>query len=361
MVFLERRRGCSRWVFGVLVATSLVGCPQLREDDFSAVDTPLPGGGGDAGRDGLDASAGDGATPGGGAALTGGDGAAAVTGGVEATGGAVTGGITTGGAVTGGVEATGGYITTGGTEAGAGSETGGAVGVGGGGGGDAASATGGAAGGTLAPASGGAGGGAGAGGEPGSAGSRAGSAGEDAGPSCGDAVAEVGEECDGADLRSLDCEARGYTGGTLGCNPDCHLDESGCMFGVLCDFEATGQTGTIFTGTTSGRTSAVRDHSCASGGSGPDLSVSWVAPATRCYQIEITSLNDIDTILGVYASCALEEELACDDNGVAGNDGDNQLSRLQLDAVAGTRYAILVDSFYASDTGTVNVVVTPCW
>ncbi len=208
----------------------------------------------------------------------------------------------------------------------------------------------------MAHASGGAGRGAGAGGKPGSAGSKAGSAGEDARPSCGDAVAEVGEECDGADLRSLDCEARGYPGGTLGCDPDCHLDESSCTLDVACDFEATGTTGTVFTGSTSGRTSALRDHPCTVGGSGPDLSFSWVAPATRCHDLEVTSPNDLDTILGVFASCALDEELAC-----AGDAGTDQLSRLRLDAVAGTRYAILVDSFYASDSGTVNVVVTPCW
>lgn len=142
----------------------------------------------------------------------------------------------------------------------------------------------------------------------------------------------------------------------LGCDDDCRLDETGCANDVPGDFSATGQTGTIFTGATTGRTSAVRDHSCTVGGSGPDLSVSWIAPATRCYQIEVTSPNDIDTILGVYASCALEDALVCADDG-----GYDQLSLVRFDAEAGAGYAILVDSFYASDTGTVNVVVSPCW
>lgn len=358
---LARRRWCSLGVVGALVAASLAGCPQLREDDFSAIDTPRPESGGVAGSEGLAAGAGNGATSGGGAAPANGGstgaggargGTAAVTGGAAMTGGVVTSGMGT----TGGVEASGGDVTTGGAEVGGGSATGSAGGVGEGGRAGAASGKGGAADGGAASAVAGAGAGAGTGGESGSARAEAGSAGADSGPYCGDAVAGLDEECDGPDLRDLDCAARGYPGGSLRCDPSCHLDESSCTLDVACDFEATGATGTVFTGSTTGRTSAFRDHTCTVGGSGPDLSFSWVAPATRCYVLEVTSPNDIDTILAVFASCALEEELACADDG-----GFDQLSRLELEAVAGTPYAILVDSFYASDTGTVNVVVSPCW
>ncbi len=49
--------------------------------------------------------------------------------------------------------------------------------------------------------------------------------------SCGDGVADVGdgvEECDGADLAGLTCQALGHMGGDLQCGPACLLDESGC-------------------------------------------------------------------------------------------------------------------------------------
>ncbi len=48
------------------------------------------------------------------------------------------------------------------------------------------------------------------------------------GPVCGDGTAECDEQCDGQDLKGLDCEAVGYAPGTLGCDSSCKLDVSGC-------------------------------------------------------------------------------------------------------------------------------------
>ncbi len=48
------------------------------------------------------------------------------------------------------------------------------------------------------------------------------------GPVCGDGVAECSEECDGQDLKGLDCAAVGYGPGTLSCADDCTLDVSAC-------------------------------------------------------------------------------------------------------------------------------------
>lgn len=47
---------------------------------------------------------------------------------------------------------------------------------------------------------------------------------------CGDAVAEPGEDCDGADLAEQTCEGLGlgFTGGTLACSPTCTFDASMC-------------------------------------------------------------------------------------------------------------------------------------
>jgi len=47
-------------------------------------------------------------------------------------------------------------------------------------------------------------------------------------PVCGNSVLEPGEWCDATDLGGADCASLGYDGGTLSCNADCTLDESGC-------------------------------------------------------------------------------------------------------------------------------------
>jgi len=44
---------------------------------------------------------------------------------------------------------------------------------------------------------------------------------------CGNGIIESGEQCDGTNTSSA-CESLGYSGGILGCNPDCTFDPSGC-------------------------------------------------------------------------------------------------------------------------------------
>ncbi|MBU1535371.1 hypothetical protein KKF84_08620, partial [Myxococcota bacterium] len=46
---------------------------------------------------------------------------------------------------------------------------------------------------------------------------------------CGDAVVDVGEDCDGANLGDQSCTGLGYHGGTLLCDSDCAFDVSGCQ------------------------------------------------------------------------------------------------------------------------------------
>lgn len=46
---------------------------------------------------------------------------------------------------------------------------------------------------------------------------------------CGDGNVSPGEQCDGDDLQDFDCEALGYGGGELACDPvTCMFDERGC-------------------------------------------------------------------------------------------------------------------------------------
>ncbi len=45
---------------------------------------------------------------------------------------------------------------------------------------------------------------------------------------CGSGVIDAGEECDGGDLGGQTCQSLGHDDGTLACNTDCTLDETGC-------------------------------------------------------------------------------------------------------------------------------------
>lgn len=172
---------------------------------------------------------------------------------------------------------------------------------------------------------------------------------------CGDGIAEANEGCDGADLRGQACTSRGFSGGSLRCSAGCELDESFCVQGIACDVVTDSRTGVIHRGDTAGMPSTLSTHSCTEGGRGGDVTIAWTAPQSRCYRVTITSDRDLDTIAAVYTSCGLVNEIACDDNS-----GSDQLSVLEFDAMVGTTYAIVVDSYFASDEGPVNVRVSPC-
>ena len=45
---------------------------------------------------------------------------------------------------------------------------------------------------------------------------------------CGNAMIDANEECDGANLDTMDCTTLGFTGGTLTCTPQCIFDKSKC-------------------------------------------------------------------------------------------------------------------------------------
>ena len=57
---------------------------------------------------------------------------------------------------------------------------------------------------------------------------------------CGNDMVEGGEECDGIDFNDVTCtdlpsgiDNRNYTSGTLSCNDDCTIDESGCDYSCM--------------------------------------------------------------------------------------------------------------------------------
>lgn len=172
---------------------------------------------------------------------------------------------------------------------------------------------------------------------------------------CGDSVAEGDEQCDDADLDGATCPAEGFAGGVIACGSDCTLDTELCTMGDSCDYDGGSRTGVVLRADTSMETSRVGQWSCANGGAGPDVSVTWTAPASGCYQLMTSSDNDLDTILGVFEDCSFSTPIACDDNS-----GGDQFSLLEFDATAGTTYAVVADSYFNSDSGPIQVRVTPC-
>lgn len=48
---------------------------------------------------------------------------------------------------------------------------------------------------------------------------------------CGNNIQEGGEQCDGADLAGQSCTTKGYSGGSLSCNPACTFNTSFCTSG----------------------------------------------------------------------------------------------------------------------------------
>lgn len=75
---------------------------------------------------------------------------------------------------------------------------------------------------------------------------------------------------------------------------------------------------------------------------GADLSYEWIAPSTGAFIVDTEGSTHPDTIVAVYASDCTTE-LACDDDG-----GTGLLSTTRFDAVAGSRYLIVVDSYNAT-------------
>jgi hypothetical protein len=96
-------------------------------------------------------------------------------------------------------------------------------------------------------------------------------------------------------------------------------------------------------------------YSCSAGGRGGDSKIAWTAPSSGCFQIIVTSDRDLDAIAAVYPTCNSFSELSCDDNS-----GTDQYPVVELDAVVGTTYAVVVDAYFSSDEGPVTVRVAPC-
>jgi hypothetical protein len=174
---------------------------------------------------------------------------------------------------------------------------------------------------------------------------------------CGNAIVETGEACDGSDLAEASCHSQGYGGGTLHCSVDCEFDTSECSSSPECEAFTTGETGLVYEGNLNGKGNDVRSYSCSQGGrNSEDVTLAWTASRSGCYQITVDSVQAIDTIIGVFSDCSIDDELACDNE----QSSFNAESILQFEAEANTSYAIAVDAYEPGDEATITVTIAPC-
>lgn len=203
--------------------------------------------------------------------------------------------------------------------------------------------------------------------------------------SCGDGSAQLGEECDGADLNGASCTTFGYSKPTgLACGAACTFDTSGCKAtcgdnavepGEGCDDGNTApndgcspqcqvqgpscQTAaevplalgtTVLSGTTAG--ASLESPEAAFGCTdalGPEV-VFKVVPASAGYLTAWLprAQTAFDSVLYARPSCDPNGQIACHDN-FGGNDQGGDV--ISFPVAAGAPVFVFVDGFQAADAG----------
>ncbi len=146
----------------------------------------------------------------------------------------------------------------------------------------------------------------------------------------------------------------GDTGGDDTGGDDTGGDDTGGDASVSdpCD-STTAMTGNTATVVIAGAGSALTG-SC--GGDGPEVVLEWTADATDSFTATATvdDSTDTDTVVYVQSTCGdAGSELGCNDDASGTTFG----SAATFDAVAGTTYFIVVDTYDADSIGTVQVSV----
>ena len=151
---------------------------------------------------------------------------------------------------------------------------------------------------------------------------------------CGNAMVEGFEVCDGPDLDGQTCVGLGFFSGSLACAGTCDaFDISSCCVG-----EDIGES--VGAAVASGTNVGGGDDSVGvcDGSAGEDVIYLWTAPATQTFTLD-TLGSDYDTVLYVVDDCG-GNELACNDEAFS-----TSQSSVELDAVAGTTYVVVVDGW----------------
>lgn len=173
---------------------------------------------------------------------------------------------------------------------------------------------------------------------------------------CGNGVLEGAEACDGEDLAGRSCYSRGFGGGLLRCSAECDLDTGECLPGPTCKRHAGSAMGIVYEGTLREMGDDSSAYSCSEGGGGADdLSVSWTAPSTGCFEFTVSSPDAINMVVALFDECSLAAELAC-----GAEDGFYEDAVVQFDVVANTTYALVVDTFDAGGAAEMTVRIDAC-
>ena len=191
---------------------------------------------------------------------------------------------------------------------------------------------------------------------------------------CGNGVANLEEQCDGADLKGTDCTDYGFERGTLRCSSTCVADTSGCSGTENCfdgrDNDGDGAVdcsdsgcmaacasscGTAptladptigYEGATGGHASQLTP-SCATAGSGAEVTFQFTAKGSGLLDVELAAPN-ADLNLSVRRSCTDgATELGCSENAA----GVGASERLRLPIVQGATVFIVVDGTGAGQAG----------
>ncbi|WP_437301374.1 DUF4215 domain-containing protein [Sorangium sp. So ce426] len=212
------------------------------------------------------------------------------------------------------------------------------------------------------------GGGSGAGGDEGGGGGAPGD--------CGNGVAEVGELCDGSDLRGADCGSLGFDSGELRCSPACRMDTSRCSgvevcqdgrdndgnLSVDCDDTACDAAcadlcaapvalpdPALVTGDTTGH--AVVESECTLGA--PGVAYTFTATTTGFLDVVLTPRADAALVALLRGTCRDGTERAC--GPVSAGTGIDH--RLTVPVRAGDAFTVVVTGTDEGQTGAFNLAV----
>jgi len=93
---------------------------------------------------------------------------------------------------------------------------------------------------------------------------------------CGDRIRDLGENCDGSDVGGASCQSLGFSGGFLGCTPQCTFDSSRCFQGDSPPADEGGEEETpnfhgapLTPSESSDGTIHMDGRACSTGGMGP--------------------------------------------------------------------------------------------
>jgi hypothetical protein len=142
--------------------------------------------------------------------------------------------------------------------------------------------------------------------------------------------------------------------GDVDCADDECADLDECFSCPMPDFDLGSETGTaIAVGSTVGA-GADFSASCAGGSLSEDVLFSWVAPNDGCF-VMTTDGSNFDTSLHVHGPCPNFVELECDDDS-----GQLERSTLEIDAVEGELFFIVVDGYSRASSGDYELSIFDC-